>query len=68
MSRILLLQGANLIALGKLEPTLYGTTTASELDASLQHHAQANRYTLDIYYTNIEGAAIDRIYQGRRRR
>src|SRR5262249_39278285 len=63
MPRILLLQGANLIALGKLDPALYGKTTASELDASLQDHAKANRYTLEIYYTNIEGEAINRIYQ-----
>ena len=63
MPRILLLQGANLSALGKLEPALYGTTTAAELDALLQEHAQTNHYTLDIYYTNIEGEAINRIYQ-----
>jgi len=63
MWRILLLQGANMIYLGKREPEIYGTTTATELDAMLQNHASANGYTLDIFYTNLEGEAINRIYQ-----
>ena len=63
MWRILLLQGANMIYLGKREPEIYGTTTATELDAMLQNHANANDYALDIFYTNLEGEAINRIYQ-----
>ena len=63
MWRILLLQGANMTYLGKREPEIYGTTTANELDAMLQRHAKAKRYTLDIHYTNVEGEAINRIYQ-----
>jgi 3-dehydroquinate dehydratase-2 len=63
MWRILLLQGANMIYLGKREPEIYGTTTATELDTMLQQHAKAKGYTLDIYYTNVEGEAINRIYQ-----
>ncbi len=62
MSQILLLQGANLNYLGRREPDIYGTTSAAELDASLLAHAEANRYELDIFYTNIEGEAVDRIY------
>jgi 3-dehydroquinate dehydratase II len=62
MWRILLIQGANMIHLGKREPQFYGTTTAKELDAMLHEHAQAKGYALEIYYTNVEGHAIDRIY------
>ncbi len=29
----------------------------------LQNHASANDYALDIFYTNLEGEAINRIYQ-----
>ena len=60
---ILVLQGANMVALGKRQPELYGTTTATELDSLM--HAEANRLgvALDIRYTNIEGEAIDWIYQ-----
>ena len=62
MRRILLLQGANMIRLGKREPEIYGTTTAKELDETVQQHAAKNGYALEIFYTNVEGEAINRIY------
>ena len=61
--RILLVQGANMTHLGKREPEIYGKTTAAKLDPMLQDHAKARGYALDIYYTNVEGEAINRIYQ-----
>ncbi len=61
--RILVLQGANMAALGKRQPEIYGTTTAAELDALMREHAARRRVTLDIFYTHIEGEAIGRIYQ-----
>jgi 3-dehydroquinate dehydratase II len=63
MENILLIQGANMNFLGRREPELYGTTTAAELDAMLLAHAKANKYQLDIFYTNIEGEAINRLYR-----
>lgn len=63
MEKILVLQGANMSYLGRREPEIYGTTTAAQLDAMLQQHAQANGYQLEIFYTNVEGAAIDRLYR-----
>ncbi len=63
MVRILLVQGANLTYLGKREPAIYGSTTPAELDVRLLAHAEARGYELDIFYTNHEGTAIDRIYQ-----
>ena len=62
MPRILLVQGANLTFLGRREPAIYGTTTAAELDTMLQNHAREHGYDLEIFYTNIEGEAINRIY------
>jgi 3-dehydroquinate dehydratase-2 len=61
--RILLVQGANLSYLGKRETAIYGTTTAAELDAMLREHARTQSYELEIFYTNIEGEAINRIYR-----
>ena len=55
MTKILLVQGANLTFLGRREPAIYGTTTAAELDAMLQSHARKHDYVLDIFYSNIEG-------------
>ena len=63
MEKLLVLQGANMSYLGRREPEVYGTTTAAQLDAMLQQHAQANGYQLEIFYTNVEGAAIDRLYR-----
>ena len=48
MTKILLVQGANLTFLGRREPAIYGTTTAAELDAMLQLHARKHDYVLDI--------------------
>jgi 3-dehydroquinate dehydratase-2 len=61
--QILLLQGANMVALGKRQPELYGTTTAAELDAIMLEEADRLGVTLDIRYSNVEGEAIDWIYQ-----
>jgi 3-dehydroquinate dehydratase-2 len=63
MMKILLLQGANLTFLGRREPEIYGSTTAGELDAMLRRHAHDHAYQLEIFYTNVEGQAINRIYQ-----
>lgn len=49
--------------LGKRQPEHYGSTSAAELDEMIRRHAQAKGYEVDIFYTNAEGAAIDRIYQ-----
>jgi len=63
MEKILLVQGANMSFLGRRQPEIYGTTTAAELDALLLAHARAHEYQLDIFYTNIEGDAINRLYR-----
>lgn len=62
MTRILLIQGANMVWLGKREPEHYGTTTAAELDALMRSEAGRRGVELDIRYTNVEGEAITWIY------
>lgn len=62
MTKILLLQGANMNWLGHREPDKYGTTTAAELDARLRDYAKEKGFDLEIRYTNIEGEAIDILY------
>ena len=59
--KILLLQGANMKYLGKRQPEIYGTTTAAELDAMLLAYAKQQRFELEIFYSNIEGEAINRL-------
>ncbi len=62
MTKLLLIQGANMEWLGQRQPELYGTTTAAQLDAMLMDEAKHRGITLDIRYTNIEGEAISWIY------
>ena len=63
MTRILLVQGANMAYLGRREPEIYGSTTAAELDRMLLERAKQRAVELDIFYTHIEGEAIGRIYR-----
>jgi len=63
MTKILLLQGANMAYLGKRQPEIYGATSAAELDKMMLRHAKKSGVTLDIFYTHIEGEAIGRLYR-----
>ena len=49
--------------LGRRQPELYGTTGAAELDAMLLAYAKGIGFELEIFYSNIEGEAIDRLYR-----
>ncbi len=62
MTRILVLQGANLNWLGLREPEKYGTTTAEELDEMIRRHAEKRGFDVEILYCNGEGQAIDALY------
>jgi 3-dehydroquinate dehydratase-2 len=64
--KLLLIQGANMEALGRRQPELYGTTTARELDALLHRQARKLGASLDILYTNSEGEAVSAIYKAER--
>lgn len=65
MHRVLLVQGANLSYLGKREPEIYGVTSAEELNKMLLQHADIIGIQLEIFYTNLEGEAIERIYKAK---
>ena len=62
MTQILVIQGANLVHLGRREPQFYSTTPREAYDHYMRDHASAHGYDLDIFYTNVEGEAINRIY------
>jgi 3-dehydroquinate dehydratase II len=64
--KLLLIQGANMEYLGRRQPELYGTTTAKELDALLRRQARSLEVSLEILYTNTEGAAVTAIYKADR--
>jgi 3-dehydroquinate dehydratase II len=64
--KLLLIQGANMEYLGKRQPEIYGRTTAAELDAMLMTEAARRKIELKIRYSNIEGEAINFIYEADR--
>ena len=49
--------------LGRRQPALYGKTPANELDAMLLAYANQKSFELEIFYSNIEGEAINRLYR-----
>ncbi len=62
MTRVLLLQGANMTWPGHRQPELYGTMTAADLDGLILDHAAARGIEVEIHYTHVEGEAIAKIY------
>jgi 3-dehydroquinate dehydratase II len=61
MPKVLMIHGSNMSLLGVRQPEIYGTTTAAELDKMLVDYAKEKKIDLEIFYTNSEGACIDRI-------
>lgn len=64
--KLLLIQGANMEYLGRRQPEIYGRTTAAELDQMLLAEAARRNIELRIRYSNIEGEAINFIYEADR--
>ena len=58
MKKILVLHGPNLGRLGMREPTVYGSTTLAELNASLSHQALAASIELFCQQSNSEAELI----------
>jgi len=61
MTKILMIQGSNMILLGVRNPEIYGTTSAAELDKRMVEYSKSKGFELEIFYTNSEGECIDRI-------
>jgi 3-dehydroquinate dehydratase-2 len=66
MTKILVIQGANINWLGKRQPEIYGTTSAAEIDERIRRYAADKGFEVEISHTNHEGAAIDRLYEAHR--
>ncbi|MEB3336981.1 MAG: type II 3-dehydroquinate dehydratase [Leptolyngbyaceae bacterium] len=59
---ILVLHGPNLNLLGQREPGVYGSTTLSEINASLEQLGQTLQIQISILQSNHEGVLIDAIH------
>ena len=65
MARLLLLNGPNLGQLGRREPGIYGTTSLSDIDASLRARASAAGHDLDAFQSDSESELIQRVHAAR---
>lgn len=63
MKKILVLHGPNLNRLGIREPSVYGSTTLTELNATLNKQAKAAGFALTCKQSNSEAELIDTIHQ-----
>src|SRR5690606_35854376 len=63
MTRILLIQGANMDLMGERQPEIYGTTTSAELDAMVEAHCKQRGIDLEIFYTNSESELMARAWR-----
>ena len=67
MASFLLLNGPNLNLLGTRQPEIYGATTLSDIETSLQAQAKAHGHTITCAQSNSEGAMVDALHGARGR-
>jgi 3-dehydroquinate dehydratase II len=65
MARILLLNGPNLNLLGTREPSVYGSTTLTQIEATLGELARRHGHDLECLQSNAEHELIARIHAAR---
>lgn len=61
--RIDVLQGPNLHALGRREPSIYGTHTLARITEALDRLAQELGVELDHFQSDHEGALVERVHR-----
>ena len=63
MARLLLLNGPNLNLLGSREPSVYGTTSLSEIETQMADLARQQGHHLDCLQSNAEHELVGRVQQ-----
>jgi len=65
MNNVLVINGPNLNLLGTREPSIYGSTTLSELEALVTSWGADRDLEISCYQSNHEGEIIDRLHAAR---
>ncbi len=65
MTRVLILHGPNLNALGTREPDVYGRTTLDDVDRALRRLAAELGCEVEILQSNHEGVLVDALHNAR---
>ena len=61
--KLLVLHGINLNMFGKRDPSQYGSTTLTEIDAAIGLLVAELGATVECYQTNVEGLMVERIHR-----
>jgi 3-dehydroquinate dehydratase II len=64
---VLVLNGPNLNMLGKLQLEIYGRETLADVEAACRAEAKRLGLAIEFFQSNLEGALVDRIQEGRER-
>jgi 3-dehydroquinate dehydratase-2 len=62
---ILVVHGPNLNLLGEREPSVYGTLTLDELNATIRAHGRSRGCAIRTYQSNHEGRLLDALQRAR---
>ena len=65
MKKIMILNGPNLINLGKREPEIYGKDTLSDIIEYTNEETKSLGVEIEAYQSNHEGEIIDLLYRAR---
>jgi 3-dehydroquinate dehydratase-2 len=63
MKRILVLNGPNLNLLGQREPSQYGASTLSDVEAFCHSVGRELGYDIECFQNNVEGLLIDKLHE-----
>ena len=63
MARVLVLHGAGMDMRGKTQIDIFGPMTLEDYNRQIKAYAQELSVEVELFHSNIEGEAIDRLYQ-----
>ncbi|MCL2088918.1 MAG: type II 3-dehydroquinate dehydratase [Oscillospiraceae bacterium] len=67
MKKVLVLHGPNINMIGEREPSIYGKETYDDINSDILKESEAMGIDCEIFFSNHEGALVDRIQAARKK-